>query len=192
MVPLRKLFGGKQKSSEQREFSTSLPVPSRACSTNSSPEIFESDQANRRQSKASTAPTSSYSIPVQACNQKGKTHRHESGQLGLNIVHAPSDGHRADIIFIHGLGGASWRTWCKNEDPELFWPATFLPLEPGICQTRIMTFGYNANFRAAGKVSVSVLDFAKDLLFDLRYAKDRQGEDLAIGDVSMIQERRSA
>ena len=47
-----------------------------------------------------------------------------------------------------------------------------------------MTFGYSANFRAAGKVSVSVLDFAKDLLFDLKYAKDNQRNDLNIGDVS--------
>lgn len=52
--------------------------------------------------------------------------------------------------------------------------------------TRILTFGYNANFRAAGKASISILDFAKDLLFDLKYAKDEQKEDLNIGKVSEI------
>lgn len=60
----------------------------------------------------------------------------------------------------------------------------FLPLEPDVCLTRILTFGYNANFRTAGNVSTSVLDFAKDLLFDLKYAKDGQKEDLNIGNVS--------
>ena len=51
----------------------------------------------------------------------------------------------------------------------------------------MLTFGYNANFRTAGNVSTSVLDFAKDLLFDLKYAKDEQMEDLNIGNVSMSQ-----
>jgi hypothetical protein len=62
---------------------------------------------------------------------------------------------------------------------------TFLPLEPDLCLARILTFGYNANFRKAGNVSTSVLDFAKDLLFDLRYARDEQKEDLNMGDVSI-------
>lgn len=89
-----------------------------------------------------------------------------------------------DIVFIHGLGGTSRRTWSKNEDPDLFWPLKFLPLEPDVCLTRILTFGYNANFRTAGNVSTSVLDFAKGLLFDLKYAKDEKKEDLNIGYVS--------
>ncbi|CAD6578587.1 MAG: hypothetical protein ASARMPRED_008773 [Alectoria sarmentosa] len=38
----------------------------------------------------------------------------------------------------------------------------------------------------AGNVSTSVLDFAKDLLFDLKYAKDEQKEDLDIGNVPLI------
>ena len=53
--------------------------------------------------------------------------------------------------------------------------------------TRILTFGYNANFRAAGNASTSVLDFAKDLLFDLKYAKDEQKEDINIGNVDETQ-----
>lgn len=55
-----------------------------------------------------------------------------------------------------------------------------------MCEARILTFGYNANFRAAGNVSTSVLDFAKDLLFDLKYAKDEQKENLNLGHVSRI------
>lgn len=111
----------------------------------------------------------------------------DPGPLGLNIIYTPGNGHKVDIVFIHGLGGTSRRTWSKNEDPELFWPLKFLPLEPDICLTRILTFGYNANFRTAGNVSTSVLDFAKDLLFDLKYAKDEQKEDLDIGNVSKTQ-----
>lgn len=66
----------------------------------------------------------------------------------------------------------------------MFWPLTFLPLEPDICLARILTFGYNAAFRKAGNVGTSVLDFAKDLLFDLKYAKDEQKDELNMGTVS--------
>lgn len=132
-------------------------------------------------------------VPTSLYHRKNSEHPRrisetDPGPLGLNIIYTPRNGHKADIVFIHGLGGTSRRTWSKNEDSELFWPLKFLPLEPDICLTRILTFGYNANFRTAGNVSTSVLDFAKDLLFDLKYAKDEQKEDLGIGNVSKTQE----
>ena len=115
-----------------------------------------------------------------------KSRRPDPGALGLTLIYSPEDVHKADIVFVHGLGGTSRKTWSKNEDPDLFWPMKFLPFEPDVALTRIFTFGYNANFRAAGKVNISVLDFAKDLLFDLRFAKDERKGDLAIGRVSII------
>ncbi|KAI8630209.1 NACHT and WD domain protein [Xylariaceae sp. FL1651] len=110
----------------------------------------------------------------------------EPGPLGLNVVYTPENGHKADIIFIHGLGGTSRLTWSKNKNPELFWPLTFLPLEPDLCLARILTFGYNANFLKSGNISTSVLDFAKSLLFDLKYAQDGLKEDLNMGNVPLI------
>lgn len=110
----------------------------------------------------------------------------DPGPIGLNIIYAPEHAYKVDIVFIHGLGGTSQRTWSKNENPDLFWPLKFLPLDPVVCLARILTFGYNANFRAAGNVSTSVLDFAKGLLFDLKYAKDEQGKDLNIGNVPLV------
>lgn len=91
-----------------------------------------------------------------------------------------------DIIFIHGLGGTSRLSWSKNKNLKLFWPLTFLPSEPDICHARTLTFGYNATIvkGGSGRSSTSVLDFAKDLLFDLKYAKDGRTEDLNIGAVS--------
>lgn len=73
-----------------------------------------------------------------------------------------------------------------NREPELFWPLTFLPLEPDICLARIMTFGYNASFQKSGNITTSILDFAKDLLFDLRYAKGPNMEELDMGRVPVI------
>ncbi|KAI4220320.1 MAG: hypothetical protein LQ349_008116 [Xanthoria aureola] len=108
--------------------------------------------------------------------------------LGLKIIHKPAGDPRVDIVFVHGLGGGSRTTWSKNHNPEFFWPLKFLPFEPDINEARILTFGYNANFRrGSGKNKMSVLDFAKDLLYDLKYAKDEsvpELEDLRMGEAS--------
>ncbi|KAK4201517.1 hypothetical protein QBC40DRAFT_223212 [Triangularia verruculosa] len=110
--------------------------------------------------------------------------------LGLKVVYRPSEERVADIIFVHGLGGSSIMTWSKNRDMELFWPAKFLPLEPTLDKARILTFGYNSNFRpGAGKNQMSILDFAKELLFDLKYAQDELAPEpgsLRIGEVPLI------
>ncbi|KAK5717437.1 hypothetical protein LTR17_016124 [Elasticomyces elasticus] len=111
----------------------------------------------------------------------------DSGPLGLDVVYSPeTGGYKADIVFIHGLGGTSRLTWSKHKNPDLFWPLHFLPLEPDVGQARILTFGYDANFRRRGSVSVSISDFAKDLLFELKYAKDDAGRDLNVGSVPLI------
>ncbi|SPO06728.1 uncharacterized protein DNG_09422 [Cephalotrichum gorgonifer] len=49
-----------------------------------------------------------------------------------------------------------------------------------------MTFGYNATFQTTGNVTTSVLDFAKELLFDLKYAKDQNMDELDMGTVPLI------
>ena len=43
----------------------------------------------------------------------------EAGPLGLNVVSALENGHKADIDFLHGLGGTSRMKWSKCKDPEL-------------------------------------------------------------------------
>ncbi|KAF2229076.1 hypothetical protein EV356DRAFT_494418 [Viridothelium virens] len=110
----------------------------------------------------------------------------DPGPLGLNVIYTPENGHKADIVFVHGLGGGSRWTWSKSRNPELLWPLTFLPLEPDICLARILSFGYNANFKKAGSVGTVVLDFAKELLFDLKYARDEAKRDLKMGRVPLI------
>lgn len=135
--------------------------------------------------------TSAYVYSGRISDNSRKNRETDPGPVGLYILYTPDNGHKVDIVFVHGLGGTSRRTWSKNEDPELFWPLKFLPLEPDICRARILTFGYNADFRAAGNASTSVLDFAKDLLFDLKYAKYEQQKDLDIGNVGKASEIRS-
>ena len=105
--------------------------------------------------------------------------------LGLHVVHTPKEGRRLDIIFVHGLGGTSRLSWSKNKDLNKFWPSAFLPLEPEIGLGRILTFGYDANIvhDSSNKAS-TLLDFARELLFWLKYGKDENTEELDIGAVS--------
>ncbi|KAK4445791.1 hypothetical protein QBC34DRAFT_412670 [Podospora aff. communis PSN243] len=107
--------------------------------------------------------------------------------LGLHIVYTPPGPVKANIVFIHGLGGTSHATWSKNRDADLFWPRVFLPQERDINSARILTFGYNAEVKGRSSSNVkSVLDFAKDLLYDLKYSKDENTEDLNIGSVPLV------
>ena len=78
-------------------------------------------------------------------------------------------------------------TWSKNKNVELFWPERFLPLERDICLARIFTYGYNADvFKSRGRSTMSVLDLAKDLLYELKYARDDVSRDLKIGEVNLM------
>ncbi|KAK4238066.1 hypothetical protein C8A03DRAFT_44164 [Achaetomium macrosporum] len=110
--------------------------------------------------------------------------------LGLKVVYRPVGQRRVDIVFVHGLGGSSQLTWCYNRDRNLFWPLKFLPSDPVISEARIFTFGYNANFRpgsgSAGN-RMSILDFAKDLLWQLKYARDESADgNLRMGERPII------
>lgn len=113
------------------------------------------------------------------------TSREDSASLGLHVLHEP-DKIGVDIIFVHGLGGHSQRTWSKNHDPSLFWPELWLPFEPGVGLARILTFGYNANWRGPTRSFSNVTDFAKELLFEMRFAKNDGGEDLGLGSRPII------
>ncbi|KAM7184417.1 hypothetical protein V8F20_012240 [Naviculisporaceae sp. PSN 640] len=107
--------------------------------------------------------------------------------LGLTLVYSPDDGTvKADIVFIHGLGGTSRMTWSKDRDIRLFWPGVFLPLENELSQTRIFTFGYNADVKSGIRTTSSILTFAKDLLYDLNYALVDETKGLRIGQVPLV------
>lgn len=103
------------------------------------------------------------------------------------MVHQPNLRAPIDIILVHGLGGDSQKTWSKNHDPNMFWPGLWLPSEPEIGKARILTFGYNANFGPGSTKGIgNVSDFAKELLYEMRFGKDNSGGDLEIGSVPII------
>ncbi|KFY14348.1 hypothetical protein V492_02683 [Pseudogymnoascus sp. VKM F-4246] len=109
-----------------------------------------------------------------------------SDPLGLNVLYEPDIAATVDIIFVHGLGGTSQQTWSKNRDPKLFWPKEWLPLEPDISTARVLSFGYNAHFAAAGRNVFNISDFAKELLFGMKFGMDKQSKALGVGQVPII------
>src|SRR5271155_5001461 len=106
-----------------------------------------------------------------------------SDQLGLVPVNtSPVQHPDGDIIFVHGLGGTSQRTWSYERDPDYFW-LPWLSLEPELSRFRIFTFGYNANWKGSDTV-VGITDFAKDLLLRmLTYATGFDQHSQPIGTV---------
>ena len=68
---------------------------------------------------------------------------------GLILVHEP-DRPVADIVFVHGLGGSSHKSWSYGHDPRNFWP-DWLKLEMGLSEARIHTFGYSAGIISQSK-----------------------------------------
>lgn len=84
--------------------------------------------------------------------------------FGLHTVTDPPEP-TADIIFVHGLGGSAFRTWSWKRLPENFWPA-WLSRDEHLGSCRILTFGYNSNFKGEAR-GLDVVDFAKDLLLQM-------------------------
>ena len=96
-----------------------------------------------------------------------------SDPLGLHLV-CDNSHPSGDIIFVHGLGGTARRTWSWDRNVDYFWPA-WLSEEDGLSSFRIFTYGYNSNFKGAG-TNLNIIDFAKDLLFQMLVFSDGVGE----------------
>lgn len=121
--------------------------------------------------------------------RKERSRDRRDDPLGLTILHEPKCSPSADIVFVHGLGGTSRHTWSKNRDLQLFWPLEWLPYEPELTTARIMTFGYNSQFSSISQRKENILnisDFAKDLLFSMKFATGEGERRLDIGSRPII------
>ena len=85
--------------------------------------------------------------------------------LGLSLIHTCPEP-LVDFIFVHGLGGCPTRSWSWQRDPKNFWPI-WLASDPELMESRIFTFGYNADWSGQSTQS-TILDFAKDLLVRMK------------------------
>jgi len=89
---------------------------------------------------------------------------------GLTILHDPVDC-KLDIVIIHGLNGAPYRTFC-DERTGFFWPTELAKTLP---QARIMVFGYVADISAGATNTLGVYQHAEGLLLHLKNNRTEPG-----------------
>lgn len=123
------------------------------------------EQFSRREQRASSVTPSERSFFSRAVTLR-KTNNsspdNDKGPLGLTTIYRPLENAIADLVFIHGLGGGSRKTWSKNGDLALFWPQEWLGHDSGFKDVRIHTFGYDSNWEKESILGIH--DFAKSLL----------------------------
>ncbi|EEH39786.2 LipA and NB-ARC domain-containing protein [Paracoccidioides lutzii Pb01] len=78
--------------------------------------------------------------------------RFDINQYGLTEVYRCPEPQvpQVDIVFVHGLNGASYSTWATKK-PEVFWPGDLLPRTLKGLNVRILTYGYDANVASFAK-----------------------------------------
>jgi hypothetical protein len=122
--------------------------------------------------------------PASANKNESHNTSEDKNPLGLHLA-LDNPTPIGDIIFVHGLGGSAKMTWCWNRDLNYFWPS-WLASEGDLSSYRIFTFGYNSDF-AGADTNLNIVDFAKDLLFQMLTFSDGLGEkSVRIGDRSII------
>ncbi|KAI6494410.1 hypothetical protein MCOR11_005835 [Pyricularia oryzae] len=94
----------------------------------------------------------------------------EKGPLGLTNLNSVSSSldPTADVIFIHGLGGGSRKTWSFSPNADHFWPQSWLPSDPDFADVRFHTFGYKADWAERQQSALNIRDFALSLLSGLK------------------------
>ncbi|KAL6834900.1 hypothetical protein V8C40DRAFT_233072 [Trichoderma camerunense] len=107
----------------------------------------------------------------------------ETDPLGLTTLYDPAPRNAiADIIFIHGLGGSSRKTWSNSSRPMSFWPKDWLPDERGFEDVRVHSFGYRADWGKKWQQQsiLSIHDFAESLIGSLRNHPNIRRDDTRI------------
>ncbi|KAI2604221.1 Alpha/Beta hydrolase protein [Hypoxylon fragiforme] len=90
--------------------------------------------------------------------------------LGLTTLHEPlpPTSVAADLVFIHGLGGGSRKTWSYSLDRYHYWPQSWLANDSDFADMRIHSYGYKANWGERQKSIMSIRDFAESLVAELK------------------------
>lgn len=104
-----------------------------------------------------------------AIRRPSETPEQVRGPFGLDNPLAIPAEPMVDFVFVHGLGGGSRKTWCKDDDPLLFWPKEWLPRDPEFKHVRIHSFGYDSDWTERRPPSIlNIHDFGKALLESLQ------------------------
>ncbi|KAF7156482.1 hypothetical protein CNMCM5623_010152 [Aspergillus felis] len=88
------------------------------------------------------------------------------GPLGLNLLFSPEQP-LVDLIFVHGLGGGSRKTWSKTASASHYWPKEWLPRDPAFKNARVHSFGYDSDWIKGKDNCLDIYHFARSLLGEL-------------------------
>ncbi|KAF5017592.1 hypothetical protein F66182_10456 [Fusarium sp. NRRL 66182] len=84
--------------------------------------------------------------------------------LGLSLIYSPASP-EIDLIFIHGLGGDSRKTWSKSSaDKSHFWPKDWLPEDPAFSNVRIHSYGYESQYLKGKEDCLNIHHIGKSFL----------------------------
>lgn len=72
-----------------------------------------------------------------------------------------------ELVFVHGLGGGSRKSWSKTKHEDHFWPRSWLPRDQAFQNVRIHTFGYKSAKSKVVSTVASIPEFAESLLTTL-------------------------
>ncbi|KAL3470521.1 WD40-repeat-containing domain protein [Aspergillus californicus] len=100
-------------------------------------------------------PTTSTTLGDQAEGAKGP--------LGLSLLYSPT-APEIDLIFVHGLGGNSRKTWSKSSLQSHFWPKEWLPEDPAFKNVRIHSYGYDSYYLKGKEDCLNVHHIGKSFL----------------------------
>ncbi|KGO68203.1 hypothetical protein PITC_038700 [Penicillium italicum] len=85
------------------------------------------------------------------------------GPLGLSLLYSPT-APGIDVIFIHGLGGSSRKTWSKSSLESHFWPKEWLSKDPAFKNVRIHSYGYDSYYLKGKEDCLNVHHIGKSFL----------------------------
>ncbi|OAP62861.1 hypothetical protein AYL99_02088 [Fonsecaea erecta] len=91
----------------------------------------------------------------------------ENNPRGLTLLYPPAEP-KVEFIFVHGLRGGSVKTWCKDEQLDLFWPKEWIATDEDFQhRVRTFSFGYATDWLTSQSSQLTLHDFGRDLLHQL-------------------------
>lgn len=91
----------------------------------------------------------------------------EYNPRGLNVLY-PGVVPQVDFVFVHGLRGGSVKTWCHDDDLDLFWPKEWISIDEELRdRVRTSSYGYAGDWLDAKSSKLTLHDFGRDLVHHL-------------------------
>lgn len=88
------------------------------------------------------------------------------GPLGLNLLHCPIQTD-IELIFVHGLGGGSKKTWSKTSSTHHYWPQQWIPEDPAFQAVRVHSYGYDTDWRKGKDNCLNIHHIGKQFLGEM-------------------------